>query len=208
MGGELGKASSARMRRALFLDHLDQVFGKAPEVHVVEGDGNDQGDVLSIIYRDYPESGYLTAITYGLSERPAGQVATKPTHGQGLASDAQRKVELVLCLRSENTDFPLVLAEVASQLKTSCQFVYGDVLDCGNPISDQTSMTGYVLFAPSVLDPSQWQVSFGSEDQVELVGAYPVFDGEAEFMQRHGLQAWFRDPRFEMYSTGRMPVIA
>lgn len=50
-----------------YLEYLDNIFQKEPEFYNNESLIDEVKGVTSIVYRDIPEKGFITAITYGLS---------------------------------------------------------------------------------------------------------------------------------------------
>jgi hypothetical protein len=51
-------------------------------------------------------------------------------------------------------------------------------------------MSGFVVFAPSLLDRAQAKIEL-DRCTVNLVGMYPVYAGEAALIQRDGFDTWW-----------------
>lgn len=176
-----------------FLAHLDAVSGGVePTFTPVESTTPGQPRVTAITYRGLPEPDLLVGVTYGLSlaEHADWQ------HG---------KPELSVTVRSRDVAWSVAAAWIAEDLRGRCPFAYGDTLDFGQAISDESGMDGFVVFAPLALDPGDAQIDVGEDHPVFVKGLYPTYRSEREFIHAHGLEAFWRldwDP----YDVTRPPV--
>lgn len=147
---------------------------------------------MAIGYRDMPEDGLFTGLTYGLSL--AEHVLWQ--HG---------RPELCICVKSEDPAWVLAAAFLAEQLRGSCPFQDGDTLNFGEPISAESTMEGFVVFAPAVLDQKDTWIEVGDDHRLHLQGLYPVHRSEREFIRAHGLEA-FWELEWDPYDVTRAPV--
>ena len=132
---------STRVER--YLGHLDRLSGRVePEFFPIGSHGSGP-NVTSIVYRDLPEPGVLTSLTYGLS---------LANHGEWTLG----RPELCIRMKSYDATWGLAIAHLASTLAGNCPFCYGDTINFGEPITDQTRLSGFVVFAPVVLDQADF----------------------------------------------------
>ncbi|WP_435769411.1 suppressor of fused domain protein [Nocardioides sp. SYSU DS0651] len=182
-----------RSREELFLGHLDRLTGGAePQFASVESTTPDLPGVTAIAYDDLPEPGHLVGITYGLS---------LAEHEAWLYG----KPELCICVRSEDRRWALAVAYLAEVLRGRAPFSYGDLLELGEPISPESEMDGFVVFAPAVLEEADAAIDLGEELPVHLMGVYPTYESERTFIDEQGLEAFWKldwDP----YDVTRPPA--
>ncbi|MBX9243493.1 suppressor of fused domain protein [Actinotalea ferrariae] len=185
--------TSAPSRVERYLAHLDVLTGGAePQFWPVESRHSDLPSVTAIGYRDLPDDGLFTGLTYGLSlaENPLWQ------HG---------RPELCISVRSDDSAWVLAAAFLAEQLRGSCPFQYGDTLNFGEPVAAESAMDGFVVFAPAVLDRDSATIDVGDDHPPHVQGLYPVYSSEREFIRAHGLQAfWQLD--WDPYDVTRAPA--
>ena len=183
-------------RVELFLAHLDALSGGVePEFHRVVSTQDGLPSVTAISYRDLPDPGITTTLTYGLS------LADHEDWVQG-------RPELCIAVASEDPAWGLACATVAESLRGSCPFVYGDTVDFGERISAESDMTGFLIFAAAVLDPHDaLGVDVGEALPVHIVGCYPVHDSERRYVREHGLEAFWRGVEWDPYDVRRPPAL-
>jgi suppressor of fused protein SUFU len=176
-----------------YLAHLDEISGGLePEFQPIETT-SDLPRVTTIIYRDVPEPGHITGMTYGLS------LADHEDWRLG-------KPELCVSVASTDISWPLAAAYLAESLRGECPFSYGNVIDFGE-ISPESAMTAFVVFAPAVLDPEYYQdIDVGGPTKINIAGVYPIHASEGEFIQEHGLEEfWHLD--WDPYDVTRPPAV-
>lgn len=185
--------TSAPSRVERYLAHLDALTGGVePQFWPVESRHSDLPSVTAIGYRDLPEEGLFTGLTYGLSlaENALWQ------HG---------RPELCISVRSDDSAWMLAAAFLAEQLRGSCPFQYGDTLNFGEPVAAGSAMDGFVVFAPAVLDRDSATIDVGDDHPLHVQGLYPVYSSEREFIRAHGLQA-FWELDWDPYDVTRAPA--
>lgn len=173
-----------------FLAHLDSIFQVEPEFFPFESRQPGYAKVVCMVYRDIPEEGSITGVTYGLSE------VVHPDWKFG-------RPELTISVDSTDTAWPLAIAELASQLRGNCPFSYGNVINFGDQISDESAMSAFLIFTPSILEKEHFlDIDIGAYN-VNIAGAYPLYDSERELISEIGLEAFWHHPSFDMYDVGR-----
>ena len=166
-----------------YVAHLDTLTGGGVEssLHVSKNptDPTSLG-VTAIAYPGYPEPGLLTVFTYGLSMKahPAWREA---------------KPELCLMIGSQDLAWAEAVAFVAEFYGGNCPFEYANVLGYKGRIAGDTSMSAFLVFAPVVLPEQQYTgIDVGGPLPVNLVGLYPIYENEREFIENKGLAEFLR----------------
>lgn len=163
-----------------FLAHLDGLSGGVePKFWPVESSHPGHHRLTAIGYQDLPEPGLLTGVTYGLS------LARQETWTLG-------RPELSICVRSTDPKWVLAIAHLADSLLLDCPFSYGSTINFGEPISGDTRLDGFVVFAPLVVGPEDSSVDVGDDLPINIVGLYPTYASERRFITEHGLEAFWR----------------
>ncbi|SDE44330.1 Suppressor of fused protein (SUFU) [Paenibacillus sp. UNCCL117] len=172
----------------LYLEHIEHVFGEGYTIRKVEAvDGGPPVHVF--IYKDLPEEGMMTFITYGLSE------GDHPDWRVG-------KPELILTLETGDEAWGFAAAYLAAQLRGIKRFSYGDLFTWGEPISGESGMSGFFVFAPAIIDRERQKVELPVKP-VNLVGLYPVYREEIDLIQTIGLEKFWHLDGFELYNVNR-----
>ena len=108
-----------------FMDHLDRIFQVEPEYfrNVSEIDGI--AGVTSIVYKDVPDKGMITGITYGLSlvDHPAWKFG---------------RPELIITVDSKDTTWAQVAGYLANSLRGNCPFSYSNTINFREKISKES----------------------------------------------------------------------
>lgn len=174
------RSGSAAARFERFLAYLDGLSaGVEPSFLPVGSTHPGLPQVTVLSYRDVPEPGLLTAVTYGLS---------LAEHSEWRCS----KPELCICVQSSDESWAWAVGHIAEQLRGSCPFSYGDTVNFGERISPESEMTAFVMFAPHVLDPQDYRaVDVGDRLPVSITGCYPIHDSERNFVHERGLKEFW-----------------
>lgn len=168
--------SSAKADADRFMGHMEALFGKEDVIRKIGGDDG-RPRVWCFIWRDLPEPGFTTGVTYGLSE------AEHPAWKLG-------RPELLVSLKTRSEDWALCAAYFASAFWGEKKFSFGDMFTLDEPITEGSSMSGFIVFAPSLLDRAQAKVEL-DRCTVNIVGMYPLYAGEAALIQSRGFDAWW-----------------
>jgi hypothetical protein len=185
---------SSRFER--FMAHLDEVSGGIePEFFPIDSTHDGLGPVHVIVYRDVPEPGTLTAITYGVS------LADHDEWTRG-------KPELCLAVDSGDEAWALAVGYLAEQLRGTAPFCYGDTINFDDRPSAETEMTAFVVFTPAVLEREAFTgIDVGDELPVNISGIYPIHEDERRYIHEHGLEAFWQLER-DMYDPRRPSAVA
>ncbi len=173
----------------VFLEKLTELFGEENEIHKVEPSVDGGRPIFVFFYEDLPENGMLTAITYGLSE------SDHPDWKLG-------KPELVVSLDTQDKNWGLVAGFFASEYQGEKPFCYGDLFVLDSPITEESKMVGYFVFAPSFLTQEQATICLPGKT-VSLVGMYPIYEEEIELYKQIGLEKFWKSEGFDMYNVNR-----
>src|SRR5262249_17856511 len=121
----------------LFVDHLQSVFGDEDAIH--RADAPDGGPPVSVfVYKNIPEQGMVTAVTYGL--RLCAFPAWKFS-----------RPEMIVAVRSLDLGWPCAAGVFAADFRGKRPFRYGDVFTTDGPLAADTKMDGFLVFAQSIL---------------------------------------------------------
>lgn len=178
-----------RKDAAVFYEHLVDLFGKEDDIRRIESTKPELPAVHCFFYKDIPEPGTLTMVTYGISE------ATHPDWKHG-------RPELVVSLDTEDMAWGMAAAYMAEAARGEFAFAYSQILNFGRPISDDSAMSAFFLFAPSFLNQEQMKLTLPSKS-IFLYGAYPLYPGETEMLERVGLEKFWHTPGFDLYNVRR-----
>ncbi len=147
-----------------------------------------------MVYRDIPEADHVTGVTYGLSE------VAHPSWRSG-------RPELMISVQSRDIAWPLAVAEMAKQLRGECPFGYGDVIDFGGKISEESEMSAFLVFMPTILAPhAALGIDVGAEQPVNIAGMYPIYDSELAQLSAMGFEKFWKHPNFDRYDVHRPAV--
>ena len=130
-----------------------------------------------VAYDNVPETGSTTAFTFGISSVP------HPAWKEGC-------VELVISVESSDDDWPLSLGTIASSLRGTCPFSYGNVLRFGRPMSVESKMSSFLIFWPLILEKDQQQLRL-SDRTITIKQAYPIYDSEVDAIADIGAERLF-----------------
>jgi hypothetical protein len=178
-----------------YLQHLDNIFQQEPlffkNNSLIEG----VPGVTSIVYKDIPEPGYITAFTYGLS------LVNHPDWKFG-------RPELCISVESSRLDWAFALGYLANKLRGDCPFSYGQSIDFCQKISEDSEMDAFFIFAPSTLDREDYtNIDIGTDYKINIAGLYPIYADELEVYEKIGLKEFWHHPDFDNYSINRRRII-
>jgi len=170
-----------------WLEALEERFGEVNEIKEIQSEGKPK--IFVFYFHNLPEDGTLTAVTCGLSN------SSHPDWKFG-------RPELIVSLDTEDPSWGLAVGYFASAFFNEKRFSYGDVFQMDDPISDESPMSAFLVFAPSFLD--QTQAKFSLQDRtINLVGMYPIFEEEVELYDKIGLKEFWHSEGFELYNPRR-----
>jgi hypothetical protein len=177
-----------------YLEHLDKIFQKEPEFISNESTIPGLKGVTSIIYRDIPEKGMITALTYGLS------LAKHPDWKFG-------RPELIISVDSGDIAWGEVVGYIANKLRGDCPFSYSNTINFREKISDSSEMDAFLVFAPSTLERSDFlNIDIGLDYKINIAGLYPIYATEMKLVNDWGLEKFWHHPDFDNYSVNRTRI--
>jgi hypothetical protein len=193
-------------RAERFFSHLDGLAGDLePDFYQLDSTKDGRDGMTALVYRDLPDG-------LSLAEHPDWR------HG---------KPELCICVQSDDVAWPLAMAYLAESLRGDCPFDYGTTVDFGERVSDESAMTSFVVFAPVVLERDDYlDIDLSGSaatnghgtnghgangngapgDIVNIAGCYPIHDVELQYIQDHGLEA-FWELEWDPYDVTRPPAV-
>lgn len=186
--------STPKDRVSRYLDHLDSIFQREPEFFPLESKIPHAPQVVCLTYRAIPEPGYVTGFTYGLSE------VTHPEWRLG-------RPELTISVRSTDFRWALAVADMANKLRGQCPFCYGDIVNFREKVSDDSDMSAFFAFAPSILEKQDFEyIDIGGPQPINITGMYPMYDSERDVLKEIGLERFWHHPNFDLYDVCRPKV--
>ncbi len=176
----------------LFLNKLNELFGEENAIHKVDPFVEGGNSIYVFFFADLPEKGSLTAITYGLSE------ANHPDWKLG-------RPELMVTLDTNDKSWGMAAGFFASEYQGIKPFCYGDLYTLDEPITAESEMVGYFIFAPSFLNQEQSTIKL-SNKTVHLAGMYPIYEEEIELYKEIGLERFWQSDGFDLYDVHRQNI--
>lgn len=175
----------------IFLDYLNDTFGT--EDTILQHEAADGGPKVSVfVYKDLPEPGMITGVTYGLSVRP------HPDWKLG-------RPELIVSMKSLDTAWLYAAAYFAGEFRGEKRFSYGDVFTMEDPIADDTKMNGFILFAQGLLDVPAPHLKMNNFD-LSFSQLYPIHSSELPLYSEIGLEGLWKHPEFDIDDPAREPI--
>jgi hypothetical protein len=179
-----------------FLAHLYDIFGVEPTFHPMEKMDPDLPPVTALVYRDIPEPGYVTGITYGLSlvNHPDWKLS---------------RPELCISMRTTMDSWAMVAAYVANGMRGECPFTYGSTINFHQQIDNASEMSAFFLFAPSIFVQKEHYtgIQVGDGLPLNIVGLYPIYEEEIESINRLGLKDFWHHEHFDLYEPNRPRIL-
>jgi len=177
-----------------FMAHLDRIFQTQPEYFKEESETDGIAGVTSIVYKDIPEKGMITGITYGLS------LGNHPDWKFG-------RPELIITVDSKDASWAQVARYLANSLRGNCPFSYSNTINFKEKISDESEMDAFLVFAPSILDKKDFaNIDIGLGYKINIAGLYPIYASEMEYIEKNGLEKFWKHTDFDMYNVNRKRI--
>ena len=177
----------------LFLSHIENVFGRADLIK--KQDCPRGGLPVSVfIYRDIPEKGMVTGVTYGLScyPHPDWKLA---------------RPEMIISIETADVMWAWTAAYFSAMFRGEKRFRYGDVFTVEGPLASDTKMDGVLIFAQSILEPDV-QVFDVNDYRIHFSQFYPIYRSELPAYEKLGLERFWKHEGFSMYDPKRPPICA
>jgi len=177
-----------------YLEFCERNFGRpVDDIRVWKSSNPQLPDVAALIWRDHPEIGTLTAVSYGLS------LMEKDEWVKG-------KPELMIRLDTDSLNWPLAMAYFIDAFREEKSFRYLTILTMDEKISDESGMQGFFTFGPPVIEGESSTFVRENELPINLIGFYPIYLGERELLPQVGLDAFWNHPDYDMFSVTRLDM--
>lgn len=175
----------------IFLAHIERIFGPADEIK--KHDCPQGGKPVSVfIYRDIPDKGMITGVTYGLSEY---------AHPDWKLS----RPEMIISIETNDLMWTWAAAYFAAEFRGEKRFSYGDVFTTDGPLAGDTAMDGLLIFAQSILEREVASVQL-NDYKVHFSQFYPIYRSELKLYDEIGLERFWKHEGFAMYDPKRKPL--
>ncbi len=171
-----------------WLHRLEERFGKVDSINTIQCEDKTKPPIEVFFFQVLPEN-CLTAITCGLSNA-------------NMKEWKFGKPEIVLTLETTDKAWGLAAGYFVSSFFNKKLFRYGDLFTLDSPLSDESKMSGFFIFAPSFLPPEDARFEL-SDRIINLVGMYPLYPEEVELYTKIGLEKFWHLDGFDMYGVQR-----
>ncbi|HKW73726.1 MAG TPA: suppressor of fused domain protein [Candidatus Dormibacteraeota bacterium] len=186
-----------KSRAERYLDRIVELAGgREPRINPIETSRPEVHlpPVVALSFQDMPEPGLISGFTYGLS------LARHPLWQFG-------RPELAITVFSKDVGWPISIALMADRLRGECPFEFGNTINVGETITDETHLAAFAIFAPPFPDnPDDCKIDVGDDVPVILTGCYPIHRTEMDFIERNGLEAFWKLD-WDAYDVQRGPAI-
>jgi len=172
-----------------YFDHIESVAGEGGIFYRIEDDPK----IVVAAYPDVPESGCLTAFSYGLSSAERKEWKNS-------------RPELVISVDSKDTAWAIAMGEIIRNGRGECLFSYGEIFNFDRPVSDESGMSSFLVFACDVLDSADLKVIL-SDRIVYISQIYPIYKEETATIKALGGERFFTSLSIDFFNTKRAPVI-
>ena len=180
---------SMKEKIGIFFDHVESIAGKAGVFFPID----ENPKIVVAQYQDVPESGCLTAFSFGLS------VAGHKEWRNG-------RPELMISMDSGDSAWALAMGEAIRNGWSNCLFSHGNILNFGQKISDESDMSAFLVYACSVLDSSDVRVDVG-EWSINISQLYPIHSLEIPLIKKIGAEKFFNDFDIDFFDPRRVPLV-
>ena len=188
----VGLAPTDMNNAELFTQHLDRVTGRREDViRQVTSSDPKLPHVAVFIYKDWPETGFITGFTLGLS------AVAHPDWKLG-------KPELMISVESTDEAWPCAIGFMAEALRGRCPFCYGNTINFHAQISEASDLDAFLIFAPPFLKKDQMAVKL-TDFTCNIAGMYPMFSSELPLYDELGLERFWHLPDWDPLNVNRKP---
>jgi len=177
----------------IFLSHIESVFGPADVIK--KHDCPKGGVPVSVfIYRDIPDKGMVTGVTYGLScyPHPDWKLA---------------RPEMIISIKSKDLMWAWVAAYFCAEFRGEKRFRYGDIFTTEGPLASDTKMDGLLIFAQTILDQEVQAVEV-NDYKIHFSQFYPIYRSELQLYGKIGLENFWKHKDFALFDPKRPPILS
>jgi hypothetical protein len=171
----------------MFLRHVEGIGGPGPEYQVMSE--LNEPLIAVVVFRNVPQPGSLTSFSYGLS------LATHPKW-------VHYRPELVLSVDSLDIGWALAPGELVRRGRGRAAFSYGNILNFGEPIANDSAMKSFVVYACGSLDERDLVVKL-PEANVHFAQVYPIYESEVALVEEIGAEKFLNRLGPDIYNVRR-----
>jgi len=176
-----------------FVQHLDRLTGRSEDViRKIESSDRSLPDVAVFVYQNWPEEGFITGFTLGLS------AAKHPDWKLG-------RPELMIAVESNDEAWAFAIGYMAERLRGKCPFCYGNTINFHAKVSEESELDAFLIFAPPFLDKEQMAVPL-KDFRCNIVGMYPMYSSEFGLYEELGLERFWKLPDWDPLNVKRKPM--
>lgn len=174
-----------------FLAKMESLFKTTASIY--KGSPSTDGIIEPsiLVFNDVPEKGYMTCVTYGLS------------FGKHENWKTNRRPELLFSIRSNDVNWALLIADLASELRGKFPFSYGQRINLNKKI-EGTNISFFLIFAPEIISSDQFlDIDVGLDYKICLTGIYPLTKGENDIIDLIGLEEFWKSDQFDLANVNK-----
>ena len=177
-----------------YIAHVERVVGKPASGFFPVGKGRPGlPPVTAVLFEASPYRDCLTAVTYGLS------LVARPEWKLG-------RPELMISVQSTDKLWAMAIADVAQKGRDDKSFTYGTCIDFQIPVSEESPMSAFLVFAPTLVNRSLNREESSvrlSSYTIHLAGMYPLHAAEMALYREIGLERFWHLPDFDPWNVQR-----
>lgn len=181
----------AGMKRNLdkFFNHIESITGREGEFFAIEKNPS----IIVASYPDVPQEGSLTAFSFGLSEAENKEWRFS-------------RPELMISMDSSDVAWALAMGEVIRNGWGRCLFKFGQIIDFGQGISKESSMSAFLVFSSASLEASDVRVELNGW-AVNISQLYPIHSQEVGLINKIGAERFFNECDIDFFNPARPPFM-
>ena len=113
--------------------------------------------------------------------------------------------ELCVSVESQDLAWGWAVGDIAYKLRGKCPFCYGEIINFGTPISKESGMSAFFVFAPIIMDKELWGVQL-PDWKVNIAQMYPIYDGEIDILNNIGLKDFWLNQKIDFCNVKREDI--
>jgi hypothetical protein len=177
----------------LFIEHLDRITRREEDaIRQVDSSDPHLPRVSVFTYKDWPQPGFITGFTFGLSLVPH-------------ADWKFGRPELMNSVESQDEAWTFAIGYMADRLRGKCPFCYGNTINFRAKISDESKLDAFLIFAPPFLTKDQMGVQL-RDYTCNISGMYPMYSSELALYEQVGLEKFWELPGWDPLNVRRKPL--
>lgn len=174
-----------------FLTKMESIFQAKASIYKGAQSNDDIIEPSILVFNNVPEKGHMTCVTYGLSFVKHEKWKTN------------KRPELLLSIKSNDVNWALLIADLASELRGKFPFSYGQRINLNKKI-EGTNISFFLIFAPQIIDSNQFlNIDIGLDYEICLTGIYPLTKGENDIIDLIGLKEFWESDQFDLTNVNK-----